>query len=73
MRNRRMSAALLGLLALAGCGGEETTDPNKLTPLTAADLEEIKREDARVEEEERGQPFVNASGTKPGKSKKAHR
>lgn len=50
--------AIAGLLAgVVGCGGQDQpTDPSKLTPLTEAQLKQIKEDDARVDAAERGTP-----------------
>lgn len=58
---RAAALSLLATLGLAGCGGSgdaAISDPSKLAPLTAEQLEEIKKHDAQVEEEERGNPVV---------------
>ena len=52
---------LLAILGLSGCGGSgdaAISDPSKLAPLTAEQLEEIKKHDAQVEDEERGVQVV---------------
>lgn len=58
------AALLLGICGLAGCGGGEAavTDPAKLAPLTQEQLEEIRRQDAQVELEERGTPVIVKKG-----------
>ncbi len=58
MRMRVVAALLLGITGLAGCGGGETTNPADLPPLTAQDMELIKQEDARIQDEERGPVYV---------------
>lgn len=52
----RSNVILVLLLALAGCGGPEApiTDPSKVPPLTAEQLETIKQDDQRTQEEEGG-------------------
>ncbi|WP_406698155.1 hypothetical protein V5E97_04795 [Singulisphaera sp. Ch08] len=54
----RLSAcsALLFVLAIAGCGGPEAplTDASKVPPLTAEQLETIRQDDLRTEQEEGG-------------------
>ena len=52
----RRCASLTLLLGLTGCGGPEApvTDPTKVPPLTAEQLETIKNDDRRIEEEEGG-------------------
>ncbi|AGA24646.1 hypothetical protein [Singulisphaera acidiphila] len=52
----RSNAIFALLLALAGCGGPEApiTDPSKVPPLTAEQLETIKQDDQRTQEEEGG-------------------
>ncbi|RUL88791.1 hypothetical protein [Tautonia sociabilis] len=54
MRTIVQSALLLGVVALAGCGGagEPTTDPADLKPLSDEQLQQIAAEDAAIEEEE---------------------
>jgi|GEM_PF-5158910 len=44
------------LLVVVGCGGSDAplTDATKVPPLTAEQLETIKQDDQRVEEEEGG-------------------
>ena len=56
---RIRTAALLLALALApGCGGEGTTDPNELTPLTEEQKREIQERDAAIQDEEGGELAV---------------
>lgn len=52
MRKNIMASCLLGSLALTGCGDNPPTDPSKLPALSASDLEEIKKRDEEVAEEE---------------------
>jgi hypothetical protein len=68
MRMRLMTALVFGAIGLGGCSeSASVTDPTKLTPLTEADKELIKKEDARIQEEEQKTPYVEPA--KKGSSK----
>lgn len=45
-------SGLFLLLSLVGCGSGESTDPNKLTPLTDEQKAAIKAQDTQVDAEE---------------------
>ncbi len=66
---RRMT--MIGLLAgVVGCGGQDQpTDPSKLTPLTEAQLKQIREDDARVDAEERGTPVTAKAARAKGLAK----
>jgi hypothetical protein len=59
MRRLVRTVLSLGVAGLIGCGGERAviTDPSKLKPLTEAEQQEIRRQDAKIQEEEGGQSF----------------
>jgi hypothetical protein len=59
------------LLTLAGCGGPEApiTDATKVPPLSAEQLETIKKDDQRIEEEEGGE-FLKFKAKYQAKAKK---
>lgn len=54
MRTILKATLLVGIVALAGCGGsdEVVTDPSQLEPLTEEQKAEIKALDAQIEDEE---------------------
>ncbi|WP_074309513.1 hypothetical protein [Singulisphaera sp. GP187] len=69
MRLFMMAASFLGLVSVAGCGGSSSaTNPNDLPPLSAADLEEVKQRDLKVEEEEKAQMLLTPK-VKPTRSR----
>lgn len=80
MMRSRLIFTLLGASAMslalttAGCGGPEApiTDPSKIPPLTAEQLETIRKNDQEVEQEEGG-PFLRAKAKYAARTKRSAR
>ena len=51
----RLAVPFLTLLLAAGCGGEGTTDPDSLPPLTDEQKAEIQAHDQEIQDEESGE------------------
>jgi predicted small lipoprotein YifL len=72
MRLCLLSTLLFGLFALAGCGEStpQTVDPTKLAPPTAEQKASIQEFDAKIDDEEFGDPMPGSKGLRKAPKKK---